>query len=95
MFYFEKRLGYGGWIFHMWKFRTMVQHSAEVLDRYLASSPNLQKEWAEYQKLRNDPRITRVGRVLRKTSLDELPQLWNVIKGDMSLVGPRPIIESK
>jgi Undecaprenyl-phosphate galactose phosphotransferase WbaP len=90
VFYFDKRLGYGGWIFHMWKFRTMVQHSAEVLDRYLATNPELQKEWAQYQKLRNDPRITRVGRVLRKTSLDELPQLWNVIRGEMSLVGPRP-----
>jgi Undecaprenyl-phosphate galactose phosphotransferase WbaP len=90
VFYFDKRLGHGGGIFHMWKFRTMARHSAEVLDRYLASSPELQKEWAQYQKLRNDPRITRVGRVLRKTSLDELPQLWNVIKGEMSLVGPRP-----
>lgn len=90
VFYFDKRLGYGGGIFHMWKFRTMAQHSAEVLDRYLAGSTELQKEWARYQKLRNDPRITRVGKLLRKTSLDELPQLWNVIKGEMSLVGPRP-----
>lgn len=90
VFYFDKRLAHGGGIFHMWKFRTMAHDSAEVLDRYLASSAELQKEWVEYQKLRNDPRITRVGRVLRKTSLDELPQLWNVLKGEMSLVGPRP-----
>jgi Undecaprenyl-phosphate galactose phosphotransferase WbaP len=90
VFYLDKRLGYGGWIFHMWKFRTMAQHSAEVLNRHLATNSELQREWAQYQKLRNDPRITRVGRVLRKTSLDELPQLWNVIRGEMSLVGPRP-----
>jgi Undecaprenyl-phosphate galactose phosphotransferase WbaP len=87
--YFDKRLGHGG-IFHMWKFRTMAKNSTEVLDRFLATNSELQREWAQYQKLRNDPRITRVGRVLRKTSLDELPQLWNVIRGDMSLVGPRP-----
>jgi Undecaprenyl-phosphate galactose phosphotransferase WbaP len=90
VFYFDKRLSHGGGIFHMWKFRTMAQNSAEVLEHYLASSSELQKEWAEYQKLRKDPRITLVGRMLRRTSLDELPQLWNVIKGEMSLVGPRP-----
>jgi len=90
IFYFDKRFGHGGATFQMWKFRTMARNSAEVLDRYLASSSELRKEWAEFQKLRNDPRITRVGRVLRKTSMDELPQLWNVIMGEMSLVGPRP-----
>lgn len=93
--YFDKRLGYRGQTFHMWKFRTMAQNSAEALEHCLASSPDLQKEWAENHKLRNDPRITRIGRVLRKTSLDELPQLWNVIKGEMSLVGPRPIIDAE
>jgi Undecaprenyl-phosphate galactose phosphotransferase WbaP len=95
VFYFQKRLGRGGRTFRMWKFRTMVQDSAGVLDRYLASNSELRKEWAECQKLRNDPRITMVGRVLRKTSLDELPQLWNVIKGEMSLVGPRPIVDAE
>ena len=90
VFYFDRRIGHGGGIFHMWKFRTMAQHSAEILDLYLAESPELRREWAQFQKLKKDPRITRVGRVLRKTSLDELPQLWNVLKGEMSLVGPRP-----
>jgi Undecaprenyl-phosphate galactose phosphotransferase WbaP len=95
VFYSQERLGYGGRAFRIWKFRTMVRNSAEVLEEFLGSRPILRQEWAEYQKLRNDPRITRVGRVLRKTSLDELPQLWNVIRGDMSLVGPRPIVESE
>jgi Undecaprenyl-phosphate galactose phosphotransferase WbaP len=95
VFYFQKRLGLGGRTFHMWKFRTMVQNSAVVLDHYLTSCPELQKEWAECQKLRNDPRVTPLGGVLRRTSLDELPQLWNVIKGEMSLVGPRPIVDGE
>jgi Undecaprenyl-phosphate galactose phosphotransferase WbaP len=95
VFYFQKRLGHGGRTFHMWKFRTMVQDSAVILDSYLAHNSEQRKEWTECQKLRSDPRITRVGRMLRKTSLDELPQLWNVIKGEMSLVGPRPIIDAE
>jgi Undecaprenyl-phosphate galactose phosphotransferase WbaP len=89
IFYFDKRLGHGG-IFRMCKFRTMAKHSAEVLSRYLAADPELQREWSQFQKLRNDPRITRLGKLLRKTSLDEIPQLWNVFMGEMSLVGPRP-----
>jgi Undecaprenyl-phosphate galactose phosphotransferase WbaP len=89
IFYFDKRLGHGG-IFRMCKFRTMAKHSAEVLSRYLAADAELQKEWSQFQKLRNDPRITRLGKLLRKTSLDEIPQLWNVFRGEMSLVGPRP-----
>jgi len=95
VFYFQKRLGRGGRTFGMWKFRTMVQNSEVVLDQCLERSSELRKEWAENQKLQNDPRITRVGRVLRKTSLDELPQLWNVIKGEMSMVGPRPIVNAE
>ncbi len=95
VFYFQERLGHGGRTFRMWKFRTMAKDSTETLDRCLAGSSELRKEWAEYQKLRNDPRTTRVGRVLRRTSLDELPQLWNIIKGEMSLVGPRPYLDAQ
>jgi Undecaprenyl-phosphate galactose phosphotransferase WbaP len=95
VFYLQKRLGRRGRPFHMCKFRTMNHNSAEILERYLASNSELRREWAENHKLRNDPRITRVGKVLRKTSLDELPQLWNVLKGEMSLVGPRPIVSAE
>jgi Undecaprenyl-phosphate galactose phosphotransferase WbaP len=95
VFYSQKRLGHDGRVFRIWKFRTMVRHAAEVLADTLAANPELNKEWLENQKLRNDPRITRIGKVLRKTSLDELPQLWNVIKGEMSLVGPRPIVHEE
>jgi len=95
VFYSQKRLGHDGRTFHIWKFRTMVRNAAEILELSLASNPELRSEWAANQKLRNDSRITRVGKLLRKTSLDELPQLWNVIKGEMSLVGPRPIVDSE
>ena len=95
VFYSQKRLGQDGRTFRIWKFRTMVRNAAEVLQRALANNPELQKEWAENQKLRNDPRITRIGKVLRKASLDELPQLWNIVKGEMSLVGPRPIVQDE
>jgi Undecaprenyl-phosphate galactose phosphotransferase WbaP len=95
VFYFDERLGYRGKTFRMWKFRTMVKNSEEVLEHAMANNPHLQKEWAENHKLRKDPRVTKVGRILRKTSLDEVPQLWNVIKGEMSLVGPRPIVRAE
>lgn len=95
VFYSQDRLGRGGRTFRVWKFRTMINNSAQVLERYLAANPELRREWAQSHKLRNDPRITRVGRFLRTTSLDELPQLWNVIRGDMSLVGPRPIVDAE
>jgi Undecaprenyl-phosphate galactose phosphotransferase WbaP len=92
VFYFQQRLGYGGRLFHMWKFRTMVQDNAMILEHCLATNSERRREWAEFQKLRDDPRVTHVGRLLRRTSLDELPQLWNIIRGEMSMVGPRPYL---
>lgn len=91
-FYVQDRLGRGGRPFRMWKLRSMVPDAEQVLCAHLARDPAAHQEWDTYQKLRNDPRITRIGRFLRKTSIDELPQLWNVLKGDMSLVGPRPMM---
>ncbi len=95
VFFGHRRLGLGGRPFVAWKFRTMVQDAEAVLADYLARNPDARAEWAARQKLRNDPRVTRAGRILRKFSLDELPQLWNVLKGEMSLVGPRPIVEEE
>jgi Undecaprenyl-phosphate galactose phosphotransferase WbaP len=94
-FYSQKRIGQGGIEFRAWKFRSMVPDADQVLHRYLEQHPYLREEWDRDQKLRNDPRVTRVGRFLRRTSLDELPQLWNVLKGEMSLVGPRPIVRDE
>lgn len=95
VFYGHTRIGQGGRRFKAWKFRSMVQDADRVLEEYLHKHPELRTEWEETQKLKNDPRVTRVGRWLRKLSLDELPQLWNVIKGEMSLVGPRPVVQSE
>src|SRR5581483_7713836 len=81
--------------FKVWKFRSMVVNADQVLAHYLKTRPELREEWMRDRKLKNDPRITRVGKFLRRTSLDELPQLWNVIKGEMSLVGPRPIVNEE
>ncbi len=94
-FFFQRRIGRGGKRFKVWKFRSMVVDAAAALENYLATNPKLRREWEENNKLKHDPRITRVGKFLRKTSLDELPQLWNVLIGDMSLVGPRPIVEAE
>jgi undecaprenyl-phosphate galactose phosphotransferase len=94
-FYRHRRIGEGGRAFYCMKFRTMVPNSDEVLNRVLAADPAAAAEWAATQKLRNDPRVTRVGRFLRKSSLDELPQLFNVLRGEMSLVGPRPIVQAE
>jgi exopolysaccharide production protein ExoY len=91
-FYSQRRVGLGGRTFVMWKLRSMVADADEHLARCLRKNPEAREEWARHQKLRNDPRITPYGRLLRKLSLDELPQLWNVLKGDMALIGPRPMM---
>ncbi|MGC4024842.1 MAG: sugar transferase [Mesorhizobium sp.] len=90
-FYSQSRLGKNGREFRIWKLRTMVPDADKVLDVYLDANPEAKAEWDAHQKLTNDPRITRVGRFLRKYSIDEFPQLFNVFNGDMSLVGPRPM----
>lgn len=93
--YRQRRVGLNGKMFDCLKFRSMILNSQEVLDNLLKSDPEALQEWRETQKLSDDPRITRIGKFIRATSLDELPQLWNVLKGDMSLVGPRPIIRDE
>lgn len=92
VFYSAQRMGRDGSLFSCVKFRTMVPDAEAVLQHILETDPESREEYSKYHKLHNDPRVTRVGRWLRKTSLDELPQLWNVLKGDMSLVGPRPYL---
>lgn len=91
----QGRIGYDGRHFKCWKFRTMVQHADEKLEAHLKRRLELREEWEASHKLKDDPRTTRVGKLLRKHSLDELPQLWNVLKGEMSLVGPRPIVDAE
>ncbi|MCL1939365.1 MAG: exopolysaccharide biosynthesis polyprenyl glycosylphosphotransferase [Desulfovibrionaceae bacterium] len=95
VFFTQKRVGQGGKPIRVFKFRTMVADAQDVLDTILKENPALREEWAQDQKLSKDPRLTRVGAFLRYTSLDELPQVFNVIKGEMSLVGPRPIVENE
>jgi Undecaprenyl-phosphate galactose phosphotransferase WbaP len=95
IFFTHRRIRRHGAFFSMWKFRTMCVNSTEVLDAYLSANPEARAEWLKTHKLRNDPRITPVGLFLRKTSLDELPQIWNVLTGSMSLVGPRPIVAAE
>lgn len=89
------RIGFDRRQFHCWKFRTMVPQADQLLAAYLASDQEAAAEWVRACKLKDDPRVTPLGKVLRQTSLDELPQLLNVIMGDMSLVGPRPILTSE
>jgi exopolysaccharide production protein ExoY len=89
--YAHERVGYSGRTFRCYKFRTMVRDADAALASHLASNPEAAIEWQETQKLRADPRVTPVGRLLRKSSLDELPQLINILRGDMSCVGPRPV----
>lgn len=95
IFFWHDRLGKGGKIIKLFKFRTMYVNGDQIFDEKLKNDPALREEWEKYQKLKNDPRVTRVGAFLRKFSLDELPQVWNIFKGEMSLVGPRPIMISQ
>ena len=94
-FFAHQRVGRGGKLFGCLKFRSMVVDSQTRLEALLASDPAARAEWEATRKLKNDPRITPIGRFLRSTSLDELPQLINVLRGDMSLVGPRPVLEAE
>ena len=94
-FFGHARLGKNGETFKCLKFRSMIHNSQEVLARHLAENPEARAEWEADHKLKNDPRVTRFGSFLRKSSLDELPQLINVLKGEMSLVGPRPIVSAE
>ena len=91
-FYVQQRLGRDGRVFRMWKLRTMVPDADALLAAHLEADPVAREEWRTTQKLKADPRVTPVGRLLRKTSLDELPQLWNVLDGSMALIGPRPMM---
>lgn len=91
IFYKQKRIGKNGEEFNFYKFRSMVPNSKEMLEEMLKDS-KYKKEWEKNQKFENDPRITKAGKILRKTSLDEMPQFLNVLKNDMSLIGPRPLI---
>lgn len=91
-FYGQTRIGRNGKEFTMWKLRSMVPNAHVLLAGHLALDPAAKREWDETQKLKNDPRITKIGQLMRKASLDELPQLWNVLTGEMSLVGPRPMM---
>ncbi|MGN0831828.1 MAG: sugar transferase [Candidatus Ornithospirochaeta sp.] len=92
VFFKQKRAGKNGKPLYIYKFRTMVTNAEELIATF---SPEQKKEWEENYKLKDDPRITRVGKLLRKTSLDELPQLINILKGEMSIVGPRPVVEEE
>lgn len=94
IFYTQKRIGKNGKIIGIYKFRSMVHNADEIL-KELLKDPKYKKEWDENQKFENDPRITKVGKILRKTSLDEIPQFINVVNNDMSLIGPRPLVEGE
>jgi len=91
----HRRIGCNGTPFRCYKFRSMVTDAEAKLQRVLATDPELAREWREQRKLADDPRITPLGRILRKTSIDELPQLLNVLRGEMSCVGPRPVVEDE
>ncbi len=91
IFYAHRRVGENRKVFGCWKFRTMYADADQRLGCLLASSPTYMQEWQMFFKLREDPRVTPIGKWLRKVSLDEIPQFWNVLRGDMSIVGPRPL----
>lgn len=93
--YRHRRIGQFQQPVYVWKFRTMYEDSDDVLERHLDFNPEARDEWSRAHKLRDDPRVTPIGRLLRKTSLDEIPQLLNVLAGDMSIVGPRPIVDEE
>lgn len=95
IFFGHKRIGQDGKVFKCWKFRTMIVGAEDKLKAYLDNNSHAAEEWAASFKLTNDPRITKLGSFLRKTSLDELPQILNVLKGEMSIVGPRPVVEAE
>lgn len=95
VFFAHTRIGKDGKPFPCYKFRSMVVNSQEMLQKYLAENPAAREEWERDFKLKDDPRVTPIGKVLRRTSLDELPQIFNVLRGEMSLVGPRPVIQEE
>ena len=95
IFFAHERIGKNGKPFPCYKFRSMVTNSQEMLQQYLADNPAAKEEWEREFKLKNDPRVTPIGKMLRRTSLDELPQIFNVLRGEMSLVGPRPVIQEE
>jgi exopolysaccharide production protein ExoY len=95
VFYGHPRIGRNGEVFRCLKFRTMVENGDEVLAVHFARNPRSREEWLATRKLQDDPRVTRVGQVLRKLSLDELPQLFNILAGHMSFVGPRPVVKDE
>lgn len=95
VFFSHSRIGRGGRSFRLLKFRTMSRNADVILAEHLSSDPDAAREWEQNRKLRHDPRVTRIGRILRRTSLDELPQVWNILRGDMSIAGPRPIVEAE
>lgn len=92
IFYVQVRIGKDGKLFKMYKYRSMVVDANKKLEKYIEENENVKEEYKKYKKLKKDPRITKVGRILRATSLDEFPQFINVLKGEMSLVGPRPYL---
>lgn len=95
IFYSQKRIGKNGKYFRLYKYRSMIKNADEVLKTYLEENEEARKEFEEFQKLQNDPRITKLGNFLRKTSIDELPQMLNILKGEISFVGPRPIVDGE